>query len=40
MDDRKATPEEIVGNALGAAELISLPIIAGIVIYIERKKRR
>lgn len=40
MENRKATKEEIVGNALGAAALISIPIIAGILIYIELKKRR
>lgn len=40
MENRKATKEEIVGNALGAIAVISIPIIAGILIYIELKKRR
>jgi len=30
------TKDEIVGNALGIAGLVMLPIVAGIIIYIER----
>jgi len=40
MENRKATKTEIVGNVLGALALISLPIVAGILIYVSWKKRR
>jgi len=36
MAERKMTKDEIVGNALGITGLVMLPIIAGIIIYIER----
>jgi len=37
MAERRMTKTEVVGNALGIAGLIMLPIVLGVIIYINRR---